>query len=48
MSLLIEENEVQAVNTANEIEEYNTNRRAHDQRIAKEALLQIKESKEEQ
>lgn len=47
VSLLIEENEVQAVKTANEIEEYNTNRRAHDQRIAKEALLQIKENKEE-
>ena len=45
--LLIEENEAQAVKTANEIEEYNTDRRAHDQRIAKEALLQIKENKEE-
>ena len=47
VSLLIEENEAQAVKTANEIEEYNTDRRAHDQRIAKEALLQIKENKEE-
>jgi single-stranded-DNA-specific exonuclease len=48
VSLLIEENEAQAVKTANEIEEYNTDRRAHDQRIAKEALLQIKENKEEE
>ncbi len=47
VSLLIEENEAQAVKMANEIEEYNTDRRAHDQRIAKEALLQIKENKEE-
>jgi len=48
VSLLIEENDAQAVKTANEIEEYNTDRRAHDQRIAKEALLQIKENKEEE
>jgi single-stranded-DNA-specific exonuclease len=46
--LLIEENEAQAVKTANEIEEFNTDRRAHDQRIAKEALAQIKEHKEEE
>ena len=48
VSLLIEENQNQAVKTANEIEEYNTERRSEDQRIAKEALAQIKEQKEEQ
>ena len=48
VSLLIEKNEEQAVKTANEIEEYNTERRSEDQRIAKEALAQIKEQKEEQ
>jgi len=48
VSLLIEENEAQAVKTASEIEEYNTDRRAHDQRITKEALIQIKENKEEE
>ena len=48
VSLLIEQNEEQAVKTANEIEEYNTERRSEDQRIAKEALAQIKEHKEEQ
>ena len=48
VSLLIEQNEEQAVKTANEIEEYNTERRSEDQRIAKEALAQIKEQKEEQ
>ena len=47
VSLLIEQNEEQAVKTANEIEEYNTERRSEDQRIAKEALAQIKEQKEE-
>ena len=47
VSLLIEENKFQAVKTANEIEEYNNHRRAHDQQIAKEALLQIIENKEE-
>ena len=46
--LLIEESELMAVKTANEIEAYNTERRAHDQRIAKEALVQIKEQKEEE
>ena len=46
--LLIEESELMAVKTANEIETYNTERRAHDQRIAKEALVQIKEQKEEE
>jgi len=45
--LLIEESKSMAVKTANEIEEYNTERRVHDQRIAKEALEQIKELKEE-
>jgi len=45
--LLIEENEAEAIKTANEIEEYNTDRRAHDQRIAIEAHAQIKENKEE-
>jgi len=48
VSLLIEHNEEQAVKTANEIEEYNTERRSEDQRIAKEALVQIKEQKEEE
>ena len=48
VSLLIEENQNQAVKTANEIEEYNTERRSEDQRIAKEALVQIKEQKEEE
>ena len=48
VSLLIEQNEEQALKTANEIEEYNTERRSEDQRIAKEALAQIKEQKEEQ
>tara|TARA_S200000501_G_scaffold300045_1_gene287011 strand:+ start:2934 stop:4646 length:1713 start_codon:yes stop_codon:yes gene_type:complete len=48
VSLLIEQNEEQAVKTANEIEEYNTERRSEDQRIAKEALVQIKEQKEEE
>ena len=47
VSLLIEKNKFQAVKTANEIEEYNNDRRAHDQQIAKEALLQIIENKEE-
>jgi len=46
--LLIEESKSMAVKTANEIEEYNTERRAHDQRIAKEALAQIKAHKEEE
>ena len=48
VSLLIEESELMAVKTANEIEAYNTERRTHDQRIAKEALVQIKEQKEEE
>lgn len=48
VSLLIEQNEEQAVKTANEIEEYNTERRSEDQRIVKEALVQIKELKEEE
>ena len=48
VSLLIEQNEEQAVKTANEIEEYNTERRSEDQRIVKEALAQIKEQKEEE
>ena len=48
VSLLIEQNEEQAVKTANEIEEYNTERRSEDQRIVKEALVQIKEQKEEE
>ena len=48
VSLLIEQNEEQALKTANEIEEYNTERRSEDQRIAKEALAQIKEQKEEE
>ena len=48
VSLLIEQNEEKAVKTGNEIEEYNTERRSEDQRIAKEALVQIKEQKEEE
>lgn len=48
VSLLIEESEAQAIQTANEIEEYNTDRRAHDQRIAKEALAQIVANQEEE
>ena len=48
VSLLIEQNEEQAVKTANEIEEYNTERKSEDQRIVKEALVQIKEQKEEE
>lgn len=47
VSLLIEEDDGQALKTANEIEEYNTDRRAQDQRIAKEALAQIVANKEE-
>jgi single-stranded-DNA-specific exonuclease len=47
VSLMIEESEAQAIQTANEIEEYNTDRRAHDQRIAKEALEQIVANNEE-
>ncbi len=45
--LMIEENEAQALKTANEIEEFNTDRRAHDQQIAKDALLQIQTLQEE-
>jgi len=45
--LLIEESEAEAIKTANEIEEYNTERRAKDQQIAKEALTQIIENNEE-
>lgn len=45
--LLIEESEAEAIKTANEIEEYNTERRAKDQQIAKEALTQIIENYEE-
>ena len=48
VSLLIEDNEAQAVKTANEIEGFNTDRRAEDQRIAKEALAQIIALKEEE
>ena len=48
VSLLIEQNEEQAVKIANEIEEYNTERRSEDQRIAKEALIQIEDQKEEE
>ena len=48
VSLLIEENQDQALKTAKEIEVYNTERRSEDQRIAKEALVQIKEQKEEE
>lgn len=48
VSLLIERNEEQAVKLANEIEEYNKERRSEDQRIAKEAIVQIKEQKEEE
>ena len=48
VSLLIEENQNQAVKTANEIEKYNTERRLEDQRIAKEAIVQIKDQKEEE
>jgi single-stranded-DNA-specific exonuclease len=46
--LLIEENEAEAIKTANEIEEFNTDRRSQDQRIAKEAHTQIIENKEEE
>mgnify|MGYP006137550591 CR=1 FL=1 len=45
--LLIEKDEAEAIKTANEIEEFNTDRRAQDQRIAKEALEQIVVNKEE-
>jgi single-stranded-DNA-specific exonuclease len=45
--LLIEKSEAEAIKTANEIEEYNTERRAKDQQIAKEALAQIIENNEE-
>ena len=45
--LLIEENEAEAIKSANEIEEFNTDRRTQDQRIAKEALAQIIVNKEE-
>ena len=48
VSLLIEQNEEQALKTSNEIEEYNSERRSEDQRIVKEALVQIKEQKEEE
>jgi len=48
VSLLIEQNEEQAVKKAKEIEEYNTERRSEDQRIVKEALVHIKEQKEEE
>lgn len=47
VSLLIEKDESEAQKTAKEIEEYNTDRRAHDQRIAKEALVQIVDNNEE-
>ena len=46
--LLIERNEAEAIKTANEIEEYNTDRRSQDQRIAKEAHAQIIENNEEE
>lgn len=46
--LLIEENEAKAIETAIKIEEFNTDRRAHDQRIAKEAIDQIIDHGEEQ
>jgi single-stranded-DNA-specific exonuclease len=45
--LLIEENESEAIKIANDIEEFNTDRRSQDQRIAKEAHAQILENKEE-
>ena len=45
--LLIEEDESQAIKTANEIEAFNTERRGHDQRIAQEALSQIQTLQEE-
>ena len=45
--LMIEQNEAQATKTAQEIEEFNTDRRAHDKRITKEALLQIESNEEE-
>ena len=45
--LLIEKNEAEAIKTANEIEAFNTDRRAQDERIAKEAHAQIIENKEE-
>ena len=47
VSLLIEENESHAQKGALEIEEFNTNRRAEDQRIAQEALIQIKKLNQE-
>lgn len=46
--LLIERNEAEAIKTANEIEEHNTDRRSQDQRIAKEAHAQIIENNEEE
>ena len=45
--LLIEEDEALALKVANEIELFNTDRRAHDQRIAAEALLQIQTNEEQ-
>ena len=45
--LLIEQDQADALKTAHEIEKYNTDRRAQDQRIAEEALIQIKTNKEE-
>lgn len=45
--LLIEQDQADALKTAQEIETYNTDRRAQDQRIAEEALVQIKTNKEE-
>lgn len=48
VSLLIEENMAAAIRTAKEIEAYNTDRRLHDQRIAEEALAQIKTNREEE
>lgn len=47
VSLLIEEDSIKALQTANDIEEFNTDRRALDQRIAKEALAQVVELGEE-
>lgn len=48
VNLLTEENYDTAVEMAKEIETYNTDRRAADKSITEEALLQIKENKEEE
>ena len=48
VNLLREKDQERAAQSAREIEQYNTDRRNLDQEIAKEALLQIQENKEEE